>query len=506
MSSFSTIPSHVGLPQELSLASIDPIMPPEAKSNSIKVYAINNASVSADVVTDNHTNAGGINSEIAFPQNEISFDLPCSQSSDTFLDCRQSSLSFRMVVTVKQAGAVHIKSGTLRSSAYSYFDNMRIVGGNGSLLEYINEYGLTADTLIQGMIDEKEGLFSYGFKSNFGQNSSITAVGGSSFTNTGHDIPVLSKGSTLTTGESQSFSYSVPLLSGVIGSNADRFFPIGLVKKMLVTLTTAGTLPFTIEIGTGGTTGLGCTLTVQLTDFCLNLETIRIGSGAMSQILSTLPDGKMYIHGSSYKSTTSILPANSTGVLNLPVGITGSSVKSLFTRFHETGTPSVNRSCWGKFSSKCPNLNQYGFNIGGQQIPSTLYNPILRPAECYRSFLQALGMFNSAEYKSGLNAISYHKLVQGGTPTAFAQSGTQDQYFKDASDNVLYQSTFLLGENLESVPRRGLLSGMDLTFQKVSLILGTNNANTNPINVYVTALLDIITIIDVASGETITIM
>ena len=267
MSSFSTLPSVVGLPAELSLGSVDPIMPPEAKSNSIRVYAINNASVTSDIVTDSHTNSGGINSEIAFPQQEISFDLPCSQSPDTFIDCRQTSLSFRCVVSVKQSGNVHIKSGTLRSSAYAYFDAMRLTGQSGNLLEYINEMGLVADTLIQGQIDEKEGLWNYGFKSNFGILNTVAVAGGSSFTNTGHDISVLSKGSTLTTGEAQSFSYSVPLLSGVIGSNADKFFPIGLTRKMLLTLTTASVLPFTIEIGTGGSSGLGCTINGLLLKF-----------------------------------------------------------------------------------------------------------------------------------------------------------------------------------------------------------------------------------------------
>ena len=502
MSSFSTIPTVVGLPAELSVSSIDPIVPPETKSNSIKVYAINNASVSGTFTTDFSSNST-INSEIPFPQNEINFDLPCSQSPDTWLDTRLSTISFRAIVSVVSAGSQQVASGTLRGSAYSYFDNMRLTGQSGNLLEYFNEYGLVADTLIQGQVDDREGLFSYGLKSNFGNYESNLKT---SFTNTGHDIPNLSKGGALVSGESLSFSYSVPLLSGVLGVLSDRFFPIGLTKKMLLTLTTASVLPFTIRLGAAGASG--STVSVQLTDFVLNLETIKIGTSAMSQVVSTLPDNKMYIHGQTYKTTTSVLPASSSGTVNLPVGLTGSSVRSLFARFHETGTPGTTRSTWGKYDSKCPNLNQYGWNIGGQQVPSSLYNPILRPSETWRSFLMALGMFNSSQFRSGINAQSYHHLVQGGTATTATggQQNSQDQYFTDTSSNILYQSTFLLGENIESVPKRGLLSGMDLTFQKVNLILGLNAPNTNACNVYVMGLLDTITIIDVQSGEVVSIV
>ena len=118
----------------------------------------------------------------------------------------------------------------------------------------------------------------------------------------------------------------------------------------------------------------------------------------------------------------------------------------------------------------------------------------------------AMGMFNSSQFRSGINAQSYHHLVAGGTATAYTQGNSQDQYWKDTTDSVLFQSTFLLGENIESVPRRGLLSGMDLTFQKVNLVLGMSASNTNACNVYVTGLLDTITIIDIQSGEVVSII
>lgn len=504
MSSFANLPTVVGLPQELSVGSIDPIMPPDARSNSIRVYASNNPTVTGTFSTGT---TAGVVPDIPFPQTEINFDIPCSQSADTFIDTRLSTISFRAIITTTATGTQDVVSGTLRSSAYSYFDNFRLTGQSGQLLENFNEYGLVADTLIQAQMSnsDREGLFNYGFKSNFGSTSAT--AGNPVVTNTGHDINVFQKAGDLVKDDSSSYSYSIPLLSGVIGVLSERFFPIGLTRKLVASLTTAAVLPYTIVLSTTNTPSAP-TVQVQLTDFFLNLETVKIGDAAMSQILSTLPDGKMYLNGMTYKTTTAILPANTTGSVTLPIGLTGSSVRSLFCRFHETGTPSAAASCWGKYDSKCPNLNQYGWSIGGIFEPPSLYNPVLYPALCWRSFLMAMGTFNSSQFKSGVTSTNYHKLVAGGTVSTVTgnQQNTQDAYFSSKESSLLYQSSFLLGENLENIPRRGIISGRDLTFQKVNLILGTNAANTNTVNCFVTGLLDTITIVDVRSGEVVTIL
>jgi hypothetical protein len=115
----------------------------------------------------------------------------------------------------------------------------------------------------------------------------------------------------------------------------------------------------------------------------------------------------------------------------------------------------------------------------------------------------ALGSFNSTQFKCGIVYPDYCKLVAGGTTTG--NGTTQDSNYSTGS-LVNQQCSFLLGENMETVPRRGLLSGRDLTFQKVNMTLATAIAPTNNITVYTHALLDIISIIDVNSGNVITIM
>ena len=495
MSNFASLPISVGLPTELVVSNIDPTMPAEAKSSSIRVYALNNPTITASCSAGTVV-VGDPLPDIQFPQTDITFDLPCSQSKSHFLDTRMTSVSFRAVFTVATAGTGTIANAQLRSSAYSFFDQLKVNGQSGGLLEHIPEYGLTADTIMQGQMSqssrEGQGMLM-GYRSNF-----------SGMTNTGDEINVLTNaGAVLTATQTCSMNFTLPLMSGVLGVMADKFFPVGLTKKLLLTLTTANILPITLLGGTTG--GAGPTFSVSLTDFWLNAEIIDIGANAFNQIASTLSDGKMYLHGQTYKTTTALIPGGASGVMNLPVGLTGSSVRSLFARFHEAaGTPTLNTSVWGKYSSSNPNLNSIAWNIGGTQVPSSSYNPLLHPAQTFRSYLQALGSFNSTQFNTAICQVYYQRLISTGTASG-RTSTTQDQGW-DKGGNITYQNSFFVGENLETIPRRGLLSGQDLTFQKVHLALQSTASTNNPVNVYIHALLDCITILDIASGECVTII
>ena len=177
MSNFSQLPQHISLPAELAVSQIDPSMPPDTRSNSIRVYATNNPTVTGTFTT--FSTAAVTLVDQAFPQSQIVFDIPTSQSPDTWLDTRLSTISFRAIVTVAgTVGNIALSTATLRSSAYSYFSSIQVNGQNGGQLENISELGLVADTLIQGQLSnsDREGLFNYGFKSNFGATTSTSAA------------------------------------------------------------------------------------------------------------------------------------------------------------------------------------------------------------------------------------------------------------------------------------------------------------------------------------------
>ena len=501
MSNFANLPISVGLPSELVVGNIDPTMPPEAKSQNIRVYALNNPTITTTCQVGPVVASQPL-PDIQFPQTDVTFDFPCSQSKSHFLDTRMTSINFRAVFTVKTEGTGIISRANIRSSAYSFFSQLKINSQSGGLLEHIPEYGLTCDTIMQGQMSQsdREGMHMLGVRSNYAGMNNI-----------GKEIHVLTNGATanvgttvLTANDTCSMNFTIPLVSGVLGVTADKFFPIGLTRKLLLTLTTDNILPVTL-LGHSTTVGAGPSFTVSLTDFWLNAEIIDIGANAFNQIASTLPDGKMYLHGQTYKTTTALIPTGASGVMNLPVGLTGSSVRSLFARFHESaGTPLVTTSLWGKYSSSNPTISSVAWNIGGTQVPSSSYNPLLHPSQTFRSYLQALGSFNSTQFKSSICGTYYTRLFSGGLSSG-RTSTTQDQGW-DVGGSITYQNSFFIAENLETIPRRGLLSGQDLTFQKVHLALTTDRTSSHPVNVYIHALMDCITIVDVASGECITII
>ena len=498
MSNFSQLPQNISLPSELAVSNIDPAMPPDARSNSIRVYATNNPTITGTFSTGAATSI--TLGDLAFPQSQLVFDIPVSQSPDTWLDTRLSTISFRAIVSVGTAGNIALTTATLKSSAYSYFSGLSVNGQNGGQLENISELGLVADTILQAQMSNssREGLFNFGFKSNLGLTGA--AAGNPVFSNTGHDIPILTK-APVVANDSVSYNYSIPLLSSTVGVLADKMFPVGLTKKLSVILTTDSILPLTLATGATGTTA--STFTITLTDFFLNLEMIKIGDSAMSSIVSSLHDGKMYLHGQTYRTTTSLIPAGSTGSITLPCGITGTSVRSLFTRFSETAN-----KYWGKYNSTNPSINNFTYNIGGLNYPPSSYSPSLYPSLAWRNFLIAMGTFNATQFASGITALTYCRLAKGGAATTGSSnhSSSQDALFLTDDYNTVYQGTFMLGESLETVPKRGLISGKDLTFQKVNLQLGLALANTNAINVYVIALMDTITVVDIHSGDVITLL
>jgi hypothetical protein len=70
----------------------------------------------------------------------------------------------------------------------------------------------------------------------------------------------------------------------------------------------------------------------------------------------------------------------------------------------------------------------------------------------------ALGALNSSQFKSGITSASYCKLAVGSS--AAGNGLSQDSnYSMNASQN--YQSLFLLGGNIETIPKRGCISGRD---------------------------------------------
>ena len=484
----SAIPSVVGIPAEMKLGNVDFSLPPDARSYSVKVASSNLATITSPPISLVSAGAGAPTTTPQFVSQSAFFDIPCGQSPSTFLDTRFSTISFRATLTCSVAGAGStITSGFLRSGAYSFFDRMYVTGGNGQVLEDIGEYGLTYDLLTSLQLNPsvRDALaLQYGFFSDVNNGG-----------NQGHAWASLNARAPATT-DIETHSYSMPLLSALVGMGSDKFLNIGRLNKLQLALQTATELPITIA--TAGAMSAG-TIQIQISDIALNLEYVDIGSSSLQMLDETLVDGKAYIHGTTYKTSAVNMPA-SVGNQSLLAGIRGSSVRSLFSRFVDGGAISTTNSVNSKYDSKNPSANSMNYNIAGLRVPNNPVNPLINPAGAFRNLEMAIGSFNNSQFQSAIIPAQYCRLSAGATASGTTLGGTQDANYTIGSLTTAL-SQFIYGENTEVVAKRGLMSGISCVNAPVFLEVNTSSAPTNSHQVYVHAMLDCVFIHDVRTGD-----
>lgn len=473
--------SPIALPSEMMLGSLPYSLPADAMSYSVKIQPTNVSSVASG----NITMTASSTIDVPFNSQSVIFDIPTNQSSDTFLDPRFTCLNFRATLVTSALGSASVvTSGVQRGGGYSWFDGMTILGPTGNVLEQINEWALVNDTLLALQMNNsaRDGAINYGFGSD-------TGVG-----NVGHSWANLTS-KTLVATDSESHSYSIPLLSGVLGCTANNFLNIGRLGRLQVVMQTAFQLPISIITGTATTAG---TIQVTLSDFSLSLEMVKIGPSALKMLDETLYNGIAYSSGITYRTSATTLLAASVGTQQLLLGVRGSSIKSLFARFQDLGAVSTTNSIFQKFDSKNPMISNFNFNIGGVRFGPQI-NPLLQGAQAFVELQKAMGNFNSGSYQSGIIPSNYYKLSVGGSAQA-ATLGSSQNYEWNLGSQITSQCHFMLGCCTEVIARKSLYSGYSAVSSPIFLELNIASAPTNSHNVYCIAMLDMVLIHDVSQG------
>lgn len=486
-----SLPIAIGIPDEVK-GNLGYNLPPDAKSIQAKILPSNVSSVSSGTLTIPTTQAVG-NVELSFPSQEIRFNIPCMQSPSMFLDTRMTSLTFRMTVTctnavVPAAGNLNV---CLRSSANAFFDRAYVLGPNNNTLEDVLEYGVVCDTLQAIQLDnsDRDGLANMFAFYNDGLSTGTNYL-------QGQQVPLFGQLANLVTPNTTSNSFTVPVVSSVIGVTNDSFVNIGRLNSLTYVLQTASILPFAINVNTALTTN-NLTFNVVLDSFSLNVEFIDIGMNALKLVDETLVNGVSYSHGTTYRTSTTALPANTSGSVSLLSGIRGSSIKTLITRFQEN---SVSNSISGKYNSKNPNCNSISFNIGGVKFPQAPVNPLLFPSQSFEHLQKAMGNFNSKQFNSAITPSIYSRLSAGGSAQGFTLTN-QDYTYTNTASAYNCQDLFLWGQNLEVCAKRGVLSGLNCSSAPIFVDLNIASANTNAHNMIVIAMQDSILIHNVVTGD-----
>ena len=482
-----SIPSPIGLPQELKLGEVDFSLPADARSYQVNVQPSNVASVAQTGISVISAGAGPPTTTPQFTSQTLYFDLPAGASPSTFIDNRFTTISFRanLAVTTAFVGAF-AQTGYQRSGGYSWIDRMYITAQNGNIVEDVTEYGLVNDLMVATQLNPatRDSLaVQYGFLSDPAATVSQ-----------GHQWTTIAQTAAVTATET--YSYSMPLMSSLVGVTADRFFNIGRTNKLQIAIQTCSELPISITNAGAITAGA---FSITLSDFAIQCQYVDIGPSALAMIDATLPDRKAYIHGTTYKTSSISMPATA-GSQSLLAGIRGSSIKSLFCRFQDMGAVSTTNSSNGKYDSKNPNLNSINFNVGGQKLPNNSVNPLLQPSRAFRALQMASGSFNNAAFQSSMIPAQYCKLSAGGTAQGATVGATQAYFWNLGSINSSL-CQFIYGEDLEVVARRGLMSGMNCNSAPVFVEFNAAVAPTNAQTLYVHALSDVVYIHDISTGD-----
>ena len=475
--------SAVGFPKELS-NEIDYQLPQGVNSYNVRVVPSNLSSV----VSTSQTlgSAGATAVQLNGTSTNIILDLPCSGGRGIHLDPRFTLLNFRVKYSMS-SGNTSFTAARLRSHAMSWFDRMYITSQSGAILEDINLYGMVNDVVVQTEIDvaQRDVLAaSHGFAY---EASTATTKN----TNNGHPIAGIDA-ATVTSAVDVYYSYSIPIVSSLLGKGASKMFNIGQTNRLQLTLQTAAILPITFVTNVV-TTAVSFTSTID--NIQLSCQYVDVGAEGMRLLGKS---GPQYYNGLTWRVSASSVSAGQSGAVSILTGVKGSSVRSLGLRVCEASTSTLAGCVNGIFDSKCPQATALSWNINGQLMPSNPINALYNPAQLFMQTQQSLGNFNSYEWKSGLVPNRYFVYIPGGTLPTDA-----DQVFTAAGNasTAIDQAQFLWMYSLERVAKAGIMDGQNLNSGQTYLQVQIQNGSTNALTYFFIAKMDVVYVLDPATGE-----
>jgi hypothetical protein len=144
-----------------------------------------------------------------------------------------------------------------------------------------------------------------------------------------------------------------------------------------------------------------------------------------------------------------------------------------------------------------PVANSISYNVNGVLNPSNPIDLIRAPATAFSLLQESNSSFNNYEFKSGLVPANYLVYVESGS----ALPTDADTNISSSTSAVTQQSQFHFGVNMEKISKYGILDGQNLNSGNTFLNMTTAIANSNALTIFFIAKLDIVYILDTATGE-----
>ena len=268
----------------------------------------------------------------------VKIDIPCGRRGE-FLDCSMSYLKFK-ITNNSTDNVPNAKATNLGNTGADVIRRLEVYH-NSNLLESINEY----HRLYCAMLD-------------MGYNATDRQYGGSFMGNASAD-----EREGVQIGAGGTFVVAIPLISGVIGQNIDKYLPVGLMQgdlRLELTLENANTALY-MALATDI-----ASYSVSEVEFVANV--VEVGEEVSQGIeMAIAESGSLRIHGDSYRAYTTTHDANATSVSFL-IPARFASLKTLFLIHQDNNVRSTNdlRSITNRQTQA---LTSYQWRIGNLTYP-----------------------------------------------------------------------------------------------------------------------------------------
>ena len=445
-----------------------------------------------------------VNKSLFTPSDQIILELPTGRKG-TWLDQSQSYLKFSVQFSSTVAAVAGGSGIYLDNSAYSFIQRCDIYHSS-NLLETINEYGQLANFLIDTSLTQSD---KAGLSTLIGTNGLINAVsiltssaainaGAAttfpapiSFTQFGGDRTGQACASVATAagiGTAIPYTFSLPMLSGIIGVNASKMLPVGKLASPIRVELYLSALDDAIYYGTAGA---GANWQIVNVEFCACYVELQDDSFDMVS-----PDEPQYISTTTYRQASTYLPAATSGEFTTLLPFRAASITALYARFRNyvNAVQGANATAaYRKSSSINPNMSYYYFRVGSSLYPNKpiyLTNGSLvgSGGEAYAELLKSFHSLSSSIGNSALTYGSYNVAatqaqgfnagyVPGSKTTTIATAAASG-----AAPTVpdTHANAFAIGLELQSFSNRNdtILSGISTLNSQIYFTAGIATGQT----------------------------
>lgn len=452
----------------------------------VRAVPSNVQSVASQTLTLSETFTNGTVATMTMPAQQINIDIPIPAET-TWIDTQKTTLSFRAKYVRSDSATIgSAVKANLRGNAFNFIQRISHTSSSGTIIDDVVNCDIAHQNDINldfNASDLDSLALAYGFDA-----ERVIAAGASDGSanicyNTGHDISFNAAGTYY-------HSYCFPLPSSVIGRFCSQFWPIGKSgSKLTVSLVLNPIAPITIQsTATPSGTSLSSSFSVELSDFAINMNYVDLGVQG-SQLLGGA--GPVVVAARTHRVSSAIIPASTTGSTQLLIGLRGSSVRSLYTRFSENAI-TLAGSANGVYDSKAP-LGLLNYFLGGSsRLPAQPYNVLTAPATVFMAAMQASNAFSEKHYKHSGTPNTFCLYTAGTLPAA----SDQQLVLAGSTSDAKYLGSFVFGYHLAKLSKEAIMSGYNMNSSNNYLELNLTAANTNSLTAWFIGEMDVLYIVD----------